>query len=274
MVYPSLNFKYTEQQIAPSFPKKEYYLMPKSAPRKLTVIRSQQLTPNMKRITLGGSDLDGFPEDQESAYIKIQVPDDIRASMVMRTYTVRSYREALRELDIDFVVHGDTGPASAWALRAQAGDTITLAGPGGKKLLDFSADWFLLAGDMTALPAISVNIEQLPDDARGYAVIEILDESDIQSFQIPDSFEIHWVINPRPELENTHLLDKVKQMPWLEGSPSIWAACEFNNMRALRSYFKEDKNVERNSVYVSSYWKRGLSEEQHKKVKRGDAENS
>jgi NADPH-dependent ferric siderophore reductase len=248
--------------------------MPRPSPRQLTVIRSLQITPNMKRITLGGSALEGFPPDQESAYLKLQVPDGSSDSLVTRTYTVRNYRADLNELDIDFVVHGDTGPASAWASRAEPGDAIAVAGPGGKKLLDFSADWFVLAGDMTALPAISVNIEQLPDHARGYAVIEILHESDIQALQTPEAFEIHWVINPRPEQDNTLLLDKVMLLPWLEGTPSIWAACEFNNMRALRRYFKQEKNVEKNAVYVSSYWKRGLSEEQHKKVKRTDAEKA
>ncbi|MBT6143750.1 siderophore-interacting protein [bacterium] len=248
--------------------------MPKSSPRKLTVIGSHQITPNMKRITLGGSALEGFPPNQESAYIKLQVPDERQDSLVTRTYTVRNYRENLNELDVDFFLHGDGGPASAWASRAQPGDEIAVAGPGGKKLLDFSADWFVLAGDMTALPAISVNIEQLPDHARGYAVIEILHESDIQAFQTPEAFEIHWVINPTPEKENTLLLDKVMQLPWLEGNPSIWAACEFSSMRALRRYFKQDKNVAKKSVYVSSYWKCGLSEEQHKKVKRTDAETA
>ena len=92
--------------------------------------------------------------------------------------------------------------------------------------------------------------------------------------QTPDAFEIHWVVNPRPEQENSLLLDKLMQLPWLEGRPSIWAACEFNNMRALRFYFKQEKAVEKNAVYVSSYWKRGLSEEQHKKVKRTDAETA
>jgi len=248
--------------------------MLKSAPRTLTVIRSHQLTPNMKRITLGGSELKGFPVDQESAYIKLQIPADNGESLVTRTYTVRKHRKALNEIDVDFMVHGDSGPASAWALRAQPGDCITLAGPGGKKLLDFSADWLVLVGDMTALPAISVNLEQLPANAQGYAVIEILDESDIQAFEIPESFEIHWVINPAPGIENTHLLDKLKQLPWLKGEPSIWAACEFNTMRALRQYFKQEKNVDKKAVYVSSYWKRGLSEEEHKKVKRTDAETT
>ena len=37
-----------------------------------------------------------------------------------------------------------------------------VSGPGPKKLVDMNADWFLIAGDMSALPAISVNLEKLP----------------------------------------------------------------------------------------------------------------
>lgn len=226
----------------------------------------------MKRITLGGEALQGFPSDQESAYIKLQVPDNNNET-VTRTYTVRNFRQEINELDIDFVVHGLNGPASAWATEVKTGDEILLAGPGGKKLLDFSADWFLLAGDMTALPAISVNIEQLPVHAKGYAVIEVLCEDDAQSFDTPEDFEIFWVVNPDPDSENSCLLDKVRQLPWLEGRPSIWAACEFSNMKALRSYFKQEKKVGSKDMYVSSYWKSGLSEEQHKKVKRLDGDS-
>ena len=245
--------------------------MPKPAPRRLTVIRSEQITPNMKRITLGGSELQGFPADQESAYIKLQVPDGESGDLVMRTYTVRNFNAELNELDVDFVVHGVEGPASAWATAVQPGDEILVAGPGGKKLLDFSADWFLLAGDMTALPAISVNIEQLPAHAKGYAVIEIHSEEDAQSFETPDGFEVFWVINPNTETANTCLLDKLMQLPWHEGRHSIWAACEFSKMKALRSYFKQEKKVVSKDLYVSSYWKAGLSEEQHKKVKKLDS---
>lgn len=78
------------------------------------------------------------------------------------------------------VLHEDAGRASEWAKNARPGGNILIGGPGPKKLLDNTADWCLLVGDMTALPAISVNIEQLPADARGYAVIEVTDESDIQ----------------------------------------------------------------------------------------------
>lgn len=252
--------------------------MPRPTPRELTVKNKALLTPNMLRLTLGGEDLADFPADQSSAYIKLMLPSN-DGGVDMRTYTVRAQRDADLEIDIDFMLHGldgehsekHTGPAVAWVTAAEVGDLVSIAGPGGKKLLDFDADWFFLAGDMTALPAISVNVEQLPSDAKGYAVIEVLHKDDAQNFDLPKGFECHWVVNTDPGYGSTVLIDRVKEMPWLAGNPSVWAACEFTTMRALRRYFKQERQLSKRAVYVSSYWKRGLSEQQHKVLKSEDA---
>lgn len=68
------------------------------------------------------------------------------------------------------------------------------------------------------------------------------------------------------------MVDRVRQLEWLPGRPSIWVACEFSGMRELRRYFKEERRVARGDLYVSSYWKLGNSEDQHKVAKRVDSE--
>lgn len=245
--------------------------MAKPQPRDLEVLRCEYVTPNMRRITLGGSGLEGFPPEQDSAYIKLFLGDSkLGKKPLMRTYTIRAQREQDNEVDIDFVIHGDEGPASVFAMQAKVGDPVTIAGPGPVKLVDMSADWFFIIGDMTALPAASVSVENLPANARGYAVFEVLTEADRQDLPCHENFQIHWVINPHPDKENSCLVDKVTALPWLDGRPSVWAACEFTGMRALRKYFKQDRQVGKEEIYVSSYWKRGLSEDQHKKVKQLD----
>lgn len=260
--------------------------MPKSFPRRLTVVSTENVTPNMQRLVLGGSDLGGFPEGQESGYIKLLFPlpgesklptvesIELGALVQMRTYTIRKYDPNALELTVDFVLHGEgehAGPASHWAKTATPNDEVIIIGPGPSKLVDMSADWFLLAGDMTALPAISCNLEAMPRTGTGYAVIEIHSPADKQPLVKPEGVEIIWVINPHPDRENTRLTDAVKALPWLEGRPSVWAACEFSNMRLLRAYFKQDRAVPREALYVSSYWKIGSTEDQHKIAKQLDA---
>ncbi|WP_437882000.1 SIP domain-containing protein [Pseudomonas sp. LRF_L74] len=244
--------------------------MSRPTPRTLQVLASQPVTPHMLRITLGGAQIDQFPADQESAYIKLIFPVADSDKNLMRTYTVRHHRAD--QFDVDFVLHEDAGPASQWAKDAKPGDQILIGGPGPKKLVDNSADWFLIVGDMTALPAISVNLEQLPADARGHALIEVIAESDIQPLRHPAGVELHWLINPHPGEDSELLVERVRGLDWPAGRPSVWAACEFNAMRALRKHFKEERQVERKDLYISSYWKLGSSEDQHKAAKREDAE--
>ena len=244
--------------------------MARPAPRTLQVIASTFVTPHMLRVTFGGAQIDSFPDDQESAYIKLMFPAPGGDRDLVRTYTVR--RQRADQFDVDFVLHEDAGPASQWAKAARPGDSILVGGPGPKKLVDNSANWFLMIGDMTALPAISVNLEQLPADAKGHAVIEVIDAEDIQALSHPAGIELHWLVNPHPGEDSQLLVDHVRQLEWLQGRPSIWAACEFSGMRALRQHLKQDRQVERQDLYISSYWKLGSSEDQHKAAKREDAE--
>ena len=166
-------------------------------------IRPCNLCPHMKRITLGGEPLSDFPEGQESGYVKVLFEKDPESntssnqkdSFLMRSYTIRSYRASSQELDLDFVLHGDTGHTSRWATGAKAGDRISVAGPGPKKLADEDADWYLFVGDLTSLPAISVNLEQLDRAAKGFALLEVISPDDEIQIDAPDNIEIQWILN-------------------------------------------------------------------------------
>lgn len=246
--------------------------MAKPAPKVLDVIDTKYITPNMCRVTLGGAAMADFPIDQESAYIKLIFPQAEDTRPLMRTYTISVQRDD--EIDVDFALHDVEGPASTWARNAQIGDQILVGGPGPKKLINNDADWFLLIGDMTALPAITVNLAQLPPDAHGYAVLEATTEADRQTLKKPKNVDIHWVTNAHPSANNSPLLDCVKSLTWLDGQPAVWAACEFHSMRALRQYFKIERTIPKTHLYVSSYWKVDSTEDQHKIVKSQDAQTA
>jgi len=243
-------------------------LLARSEPREFQVVGCAQVTPNMRRITLGGEGMKTFPENQDAAYVKLRLLQPNSDRSLVRTYTVRSQRAD--EIDVDFALHEKCGPATQWALDAQIGDKILVAGPGPKKLLHPDADWVLLVGDMSALPAISGVIEQMADDVVGHAVIEVIDESDIQQLRVPAGVKMHWLVNPHPG-ENGHLLvDYVKNLQWRSGQPSVWSACEFKSMRQLRDYFRGERQLGNDSLYISSYWKNGSNEDAHRVAKSSD----
>jgi NADPH-dependent ferric siderophore reductase len=256
--------------------------------RNVKVVQKKFLSPNMLRIILSGEALHDFPENFESGYVKlrfladvneiypIDTSDDVVARLVspkprLRSYTIRAFDQKRCELTLDFVVHGDNGPASAWALSCGVGDSISIDGPGPAKLINMDADWFFIVGDMAALPAVSVNIEKLATTATGHVVIEVLSEEDKIPLVVPSGISVHWVVNAHPDSPNTLLVDKVRSLSWYEGDPSVWVAAEFTAMKSLRQHFKIERNVNKNNMYISSYWKMGETDEGHKKAKKIDA---
>lgn len=237
----------------------------------LHVVSNRSLTPHMRRIVLAGDALSEFPRDQESGYVKVGFSLE-DGNHVMRSYTVRAFDAAANQITLDFVDHGDTGPASKWARNAEVGSAVSIFGPGEKKLADPSASWLFLGGDLSALPALSVNMEQLPDTAKGYAVIEVPHAEDIQDLAHPEDLQVHWVVSADGAPPNTALTQKIRSLPWLDGTAYPWFAGEFSGMRDMRSYFRDERGVDRRAMYLSCYWKVGDSDEGMKKAKRQDAE--
>ncbi|EIE9609733.1 siderophore-interacting protein, partial [Vibrio parahaemolyticus] len=150
----------------------------KPQPKTLVVTDTETITPNMQRITLQGEALSHFPRDCEGSYIKLLFNDMGGSELsilseddrpIMRTYTIRRFHPETSSIEVDFVRHVtqdlQCGFAARWAIAAQKGDTINIVGPGSISNLNTEADWFFMAADMTALPALSAKIRTLPEEA-------------------------------------------------------------------------------------------------------------
>jgi NADPH-dependent ferric siderophore reductase len=258
--------------------------MAKPMPRILTVKEAWHLTPHMIRVTFAGEALAGLPEGREGANCKIMLPEpgEYRAAFearfvdgptpVRRTYTVRHHRPAQLEMDIDFVDHGDQGPASAWARAAQPGAFLGFAGPGPAKLSDFHADYYLVAADMSALPVAAATLEAMPRDAKGLALFEITSEADQQAIQIPEGVEARWMLHPDPHQASDAMIDAVRALDWPEGRVQTCIAGEHSAMRNLRSYLIGEKGLTKKDAYIAGYWKIGLVEDDHQALKRSEAQ--
>jgi len=257
----------------------------RAQPMLLTVKNTERLTPNMQRLVLGGDDLAGFPENSAGDYVKLMFQDDGQPVTnavpgqrpLMRTYTVQSFNSDQQTIAVDFALHGlasdghEQGVASQWSVRARPGEQILVGGPGPGRGIVTEADWFLLAGDMTALPALSVQLASLPAEATGFAVIEVSSLDDAQPLDVPPGIEVFWVADDRHDQEYSAFVQRVRTLPWKNGEVSVWAACEFSKMRQLRHYLKQERHVATSRSYISSYWKQGASEDQHKRAKKEDA---
>ncbi|WP_217534252.1 siderophore-interacting protein [Vibrio metschnikovii] len=248
---------------------------------RVTVTDTKRLSPNIQRITLQGDTIAHFGEQSVGGYFKLVFtpqgdPDLSRLTPterpILRTYTIREFNPHSNQMTVDFVRHITDDPscgfAARWAEQVQVGEQISIAGPGKSQGPNWAADWVYLAADMTALPALATTLESLDPKTQGYAVIEISHPDDQQPLVAPPGVKIIWAHTDQGET----LTQTVKAQPWLAGLCTVWCACEFESMRELRQYFRNDKQVERDHIYISSYWKNGVTEDGHKVLKREDAE--
>lgn len=255
--------------------------------RETRVSRIADITPHLRRLTLAGQDLGRF--DSNNFHVKLLIPPtgaepawpvmgrngmpvwpegDKRP--IVRTYTVRGVDVAAGELDIDFVMHEDAGPGSAFAARAKAGDVIGVMGPGGRGHVE--SDWYCLVGDETALPAISRILEAMPSSAQGVALVEVNDASEELAISHPPGVSLVYLHRDDAEPGTTSLLvDAARAVEWpSSGSVYAWAGVEFEAFRAIRAYWRKERELDRTRHLAMAYWRRGFSEGDFKKAPAED----
>jgi len=263
------------------------------------VVGSEQLAPHMVRVVLGSNEFGSFvPHRFTDAYVKLVfVADDVDVAGLprpltldsfadlpppkrppVRTLTVRRVDATARQIAVDVCVHGEHGVAGPWAVAAQPGQPVYLMGPGGAYTPDPSADWHLLAGDESALPAIATALEALPADAVGKAFIEVANPEDEIPLTAPDSVEVHWVYRGgRADLvpedragDHAPLIEAVTNTPWLPGQAHVFIHGEAQAvMHNLRPYIRKERGLDaRWAASISGYWRRGRTEETFRQWKK------
>ncbi|WP_326691366.1 MULTISPECIES: siderophore-interacting protein [unclassified Streptomyces] len=263
----------------------------------LRVLRTRRLGPTMQRITLGGERLGAFASGGRDQRFKLFLPQpgqdtpvvpttagdnwfpewramDESVRAIMRSYTVRALRHGSEygghdELDIDFALHGDIGPASRWALGALPGDRVTLLGPvvednGG---VDFrppeGTDWVLLNGDETALPAIGAILEWLPAGMPVRVFAEVPRAEDIQDLPTVADARITWLVRDESAGSRAEtVVEAVRAAELPPGTPYAWIAGEAGTVKALRRHLVKERAFDRRAVKFTGYWRLGATEEQ------------
>ncbi|MFG3256574.1 siderophore-interacting protein [Streptomyces sp. NPDC048172] len=243
------------------------------------VIRTERLTPHMVRIVLGGDGLAEFQAGEHTDhYVKLLFPIPgveypepfdmarIRADFprdqwpTMRTYTVRTWDPAAREMTVDFVVHGDEGLAGPWALAARPGDEIRFMGPGGAYSPSPEADWHLLAGDESALPAIAAALERAPAGAPVHALIEVAGPEEEQKLSAPLGAHVTWLHRGTGRV-GERLTAAVRGMEFPDGRVHAFVHGEAGFVKELRRHLRLDRGVTREQLSISGYWRLGADED-------------
>jgi NADPH-dependent ferric siderophore reductase len=210
----------------------------------------QRLTPRMIRIVFGGEGLAGFAAGEfTDHYVKLRIGERTR------TYTVRDWDG--ERLTIDFVVHGDEGVAGPWAAAAKPGDTLELRGPGGAYTPDPAADWHLMIGDPSVVPAISASLARVPEGRLVHVLLQGDGPEDEQPLESPGDLRVQWLHGGGEE----RLADAVRELDWPAGAVHAFVHGEASAVRALRRHLLAERGLPRESVSISGYWKRKRTEE-------------
>ncbi|EKM0529161.1 siderophore-interacting protein [Cronobacter turicensis] len=284
----------------------------------VTLRRRIPVTPSLLRCVFTGPDVAHMKHEAPDQRIKLMFarPDGDTARLpvsdswyqdylalprerrpFMRTYTLRALRREACELDVEFVLHGDSGPASRWAMHAKPGDTLQIVAPdrdfpGDSGGYEWSADdalrQALLVADETALPAALGILEQLarkPAPPRVQAFLEVPLAQDIQPLRYPFA-DIHWLARDENAPHGERLLEAVKDAAALPASEQAsaqttaddddeetliwqraggagtfraWVAAESGAVKRLRHYLTRERQLDPARACFMAYWSRGKS---------------
>ncbi|HEY4021031.1 MAG TPA: siderophore-interacting protein [Pseudonocardiaceae bacterium] len=239
------------------------------------VLRTEAVTPRMIRVRVGGPQLADFPPITGEAHVVlyfyepgVELPDPLtltsartnfaRVRPAMRSYTLRRVDPVAHELDLDFVVHDETGPAAAWARRTGPGDTLIVVGPSPGYQPDPDVGAHLFVGDETALPAIEVMLGQLPASARAIVLVEVADAAEEQELVSAATLDVHWLHRDgAPAGREQSLVEGLTGLELPGTDIAVWAAGEKAAIQAVRTHLLSDRGLDRRQVRASSYWRIG-----------------
>jgi NADPH-dependent ferric siderophore reductase len=241
-----------------------------SRPRKpryeVTVRRVQPLTPHMVCVTFAAAELARFEWNGPAAHIKLFFNDGTASSgpepprPVTRTYTPRRLDAAAGELDVEFVIHGE-GPASTWAQKAAPGQSLVIAGPGRSYSVDPTAQWYLLAGDDTAIPAIATILEALPGNMRASVLLEVVDAAEERALTSAPHIEVRWLHRGADPARAGSLLEAaVRRLELPAGEGRVYVACEADAMRRIRRHLLVERGVPKPHLVTRGYWRLGATD--------------
>jgi NADPH-dependent ferric siderophore reductase len=246
--------------------------------RLLQVCEVSRLSPKMVRIVVGGEALAGFVSAAHDDHVKLFFPQPGQDKPVLptpspngpvypegalrpaaRDFTPRRYDAAAKTLTVDFVLHGE-GPATSWAAQARPGQFLGVGGPRGSFIVPDDFDWYLLAGDETAVPAIGRRLQELPAGARVMAVIEVDDTAEEQKFDTRTHLQLHWLHRKGVAAGSYALLQKaLSELSLPPGEGYAWVAAEASAAKALRRYLIDQRGLPKDRVKAAAYWKQGAA---------------
>lgn len=179
-----------------------------------TVVATREIAPALRQVTFGGG-LDEFVSLGGDQFVYVLLPPRGTTSLTIGTdftweaaqtmsdderptgayYTVRAWRPAVGEIDAWFVLHGDTGDASAWVTDVVPGAPAALWGPRTTYAPPATTSSYLLVVDETGYAAAAAILDEILDATPAAAVTvlaECATEPLAELFAAGTNVDVRW----------------------------------------------------------------------------------
>ncbi|MGO2658202.1 siderophore-interacting protein [Mycetocola reblochoni] len=228
----------------------------------VTVVEVHDPTPWYRRVVFHAPELAEGLEVFPTLWLRLWVPNPARGEgfLSQRGYTVVDVRPEAGTFALEFVLHDVAGPAGDWAKGLVPGVTAEVALTPAHIALPEWASRVLLAGDVTALPAINSWIDVIPDSIDVTVLVEEghADRDRLPRHERTGRLGWQWV-TPGPE--RGEALAEAVLTTGSEGTAGLyaWAAGERALVRHVRSALKNGLGLERSAQFSQNYWIEGRS---------------
>jgi NADPH-dependent ferric siderophore reductase len=239
------------------------------------VVRTEMITPRIRRITLHGVALTGlerywrpemlirfyFPpkgynnppepfltpegelEFKTTTETEVSPFSAFSEDPLVRAFTARRYRPETLEMDIDFALHDVSGLAGDWAKGAKIGDrlgVVEFALPAGHRpAAAYEADVYLLFADEAAIPSAQTNLEAFASGTKVIAFFEVANKLEEQTIDTKADLTVTWLHNENANPDHNLFLQALQGLDWPEGNVFAWACGEMKKVAEMRRFFIE-----------------------------------
>ena len=218
------------------------------------------LAPQMRRFRIAGDGLRELDTPLPGGWMKVFVPVPGQAKAHGRAYTIRRFDPSDGTMDLDFVLHGDSGRASAWAGKAEVGDSLDVAGPREGYAVDPAARAHVLVGDSTTLPAIATIIEALDAEVEVHAFLELTDAAEASLLPAHPGLRLGLYLSADRVSGTTGRLEKAIRDAALPDGIQVFVAGEAVMVRSILFHLTSERGLPRSYIDASGYWRVGIED--------------
>ncbi|WP_314503020.1 siderophore-interacting protein [uncultured Microbacterium sp.] len=251
--------------------------------RRATVLRVERVAPPMVRVTVSGADFTDFTSTGPADHVRVFFPDAATGDLVAPTPVgpgedgiIRPDGPAISrdftplprtveggiEIDLDFFVHADPGPASSWAASARPGNDIVILGPRGSRRAPQDIDGLLLICDETSLPSASRWVREVPPGTPVQVIATVTGDARWVADYLGALPGVS-VLTVAPDGSGAAVLDALARLAPIGEGTFVWAAGEAASLVPVRRHLRRTLGLSAAQAQVSGYWRRGVEAFDH-----------